>query len=117
MSSHPDICKNFGTDILLANKNILKSCKLDKNNNLIRVDRSNTLGLDPDGSQHHFGVVVDELSDFLNPKKHPQNAKAYSSLTREDLISSLEKVCSMTPKDISYKDTMTLSEYSNILNR
>jgi len=117
LSSHPDICKAFGPDIFLANKNILKSCKLDKNNNLIRVDLSNTLGLDSDGSQHHFGVVVDELSDFLNPEKHPQNSKIYSALTRENLISSLEKICSVTSKDISYKHSLTLNESSNILNR
>jgi len=116
LSSHANICKDFGADILLANRNVLKSCKLDKNNNLIRVDMSDTLGLNPDGSQHHFGIVVDELSDFLNPEKYPQNAKAYSSLTRETLISSLEKVCSMNDKDISYKDAMTLSDSSSILN-
>lgn len=88
LSSHANICRDFGADILLSNKNILKSCKLDKNNNLIRVNLSETLGLKPDDSQHYFGSIVDKLSDFLNPEKYPQNAKAYSSLTRETLISS-----------------------------
>ena len=32
-----EISQNFGADVLLSNKNILNSCRIDKKNNVIRV--------------------------------------------------------------------------------
>jgi|GEM_PF-1855587 len=109
---YKSICKDFAADAFVGNRNILNSCKLDSQNNVIRVKLSDTLNGKLQDTQEHFGSIVDEISTFLNPNKYPQNAEVYSSLTREDLISSLERVTSIK----HYFNDDILDNASNSLN-
>lgn len=109
------ISENFAADAFLSNKNILKSCRVDKNGKIVRLILSDTMGVSPEGVQQHFGMVVDEISDFFNPGMYPDNAKVYSNLDRKSLIKSLEKIALLKSDDIRYADA--LSDDSKILNR
>lgn len=92
---YPKLQKNFGTDALLANREILKSAKIDENGNVIRVNLQNTLDSDEKHNPQYFGTIVEEISDFFNKEKNPMNFNVYSSMTREDFINSLKNLSNL----------------------
>ena len=114
-SLYQEISKNFAADAYISNRNVLKSCRLDKNNNIVRFDFTETLGYKADGERNYFGRVVEELSDFFNPEKYPENAKIYANMTREDLIKSLEKIVNTDSKNLqSYSVTSVLTNQGEL---
>lgn len=110
-----EISQNFGADVLLSNKNILNSCRLDEKNNVIRVNLIDTLGVRRDGTPEYFGAVVNEVAEFFNPRIYPENASVYSSMTREDLIKTLKKVTSIKISD-DIKGLQVLRNNGEVLN-
>ena len=104
------ISEDFAADAFAANRDVLNSCRLDKYNNIVRFDLTETLGYKKDGEKNYFGTVVEELSDFFDPEKFPENAKLYADFTRDDLIKSLEKFTKIGNKELksySVTDAMT----------
>ncbi|MEI3254755.1 MAG: hypothetical protein V8R83_05555 [Candidatus Gastranaerophilaceae bacterium] len=110
-----EISQNFGADVLLSNKNILNSCRIDEKNNVIRVNLIDTLGVRRDGTPEYFGAVVNEVAEFFNPRIYPENASVYSSMTREDLIKTLKKVTSIKISDDT-KGLQVLRSNAEVLN-
>lgn len=110
-----EISQNFGADVLLSNKNILNSCRIDEKNNVIRVNLIDTLGVRRDGTPEYFGAVVNEVAEFFNPRIYPENASVYSSMTREDLIKTLKKVTSIKISD-DIKGLQVLRNNGEVLN-
>src|SRR5574344_63934 len=108
------IQSDFFVDALVSNKDVLDSCRIDKNNNIYHIKFNNTLCTKQDGKPEHFGMVVEELSSFFNPKINPENAKLYSSMTGEDLITSLKRVAKIDKDEL--ENISALSEYSIGLN-
>lgn len=108
------ISEDFAADALLANTNVLQSCKLNKDGSIVRLIFSDILGINSNGQKRHFGAVVDEISDFFNAEKYPDNAKVYSQMNRKNLIDSLTKILSLSRKELENKSV--LNNYSKELN-
>ena len=100
-SLYKTISLDFGADALVANRDILKSCRIDKDKRILRFDLSQTLGSKADKTKEYFGTVVEELSDFFNAEKYPDNAKVYSLMLRDDLIKSLQKITANPKSDFN----------------
>lgn len=100
------ISEDFAADVLLGNTNVLKSAKLTEKGDVIRLKLQNTFGTNSSGSSQNWSYIPDEIADFLNPEKYPENAEVFSVLTREDFIKSLKKLTSVRNKDYKYINTL-----------
>jgi len=52
------------------------------------------------GEDKNFTRIVDELTTMLDYNINPQSAKLYSTMTREDLIKSLEKIANLDNEEL-----------------
>lgn len=115
--------EGFAVDAWLANWDAVCSGNtLLKNGNAVRVDFGGTLNFRARGAKKQFGNEVPELSTLLNPKINPESAKVFKNMTRENLISSLERVQSVTDNDIqkiysSVKTYINPEIFESIKNR
>lgn len=93
--------EGFAVDAWLANWDAVCSVNtLLKNGNAVRVDFGGTLNFRARGAKKQFSNEVPELSTLLDPKINPKSANVFKNMTRKDLLSSLERVQSVTDSDI-----------------
>ena len=118
-SSNPLVNKGFAMDAFLANWDAVCSGNtLTKGNKAIRIDIGGALDFRARGGKKDFGPVVDEITTLINPHINPEAANIYSTMTREDLIASLQRVADINPVELSHtapKFSETLIERQNFL--
>ena len=118
-SSNPLVNKGFAMDAFLANWDAVCSGNtLTKGNKAIRIDVGGALDFRARGGKKDFGPVVDEITTLINPHINPEAANIYSTMTREDLIASLQRVADISPVELSHtapKFSETLIERQNFL--
>ena len=118
-SSNPLVNKGFAMDAFLANWDAVCSGNtLTKGNKAIRIDVGGALDFRVRGGKKDFGPVVDEITTLINPHINPEAANIYSTMTREDLIASLQRVADINPVELSHtapKFSETLIERQNFL--
>ena len=118
-SSNPLVNKGFAMDAFLANWDAVCSGNtLTKGNKAIRIDVGGALDFRARGGKKDFGPVVDEITTLINPRINPEAANIYSTMTREDLIASLQRVADINPVELSHtapKFSETLIERQNFL--
>ena len=118
-SSNPLVNKGFAMDAFLANWDAVCSGNtLTKGNKAIRIDVGGALDFRARGGKKDFGPVVDEITTLINPHINPEAANIYSTMTREDLIASLQRVADINPVELSHtapKFSETLIERQNFL--
>ena len=118
-SSNPLVNKGFAMDAFLANWDAVCSGNtLTKGNKAIRIDVGGALDFRARGGKKDFGPVVDEITTLINPHINPEAANIYSTMTREDLIASLQRVADINRVELSHtapKFSETLIERQNFL--
>lgn len=93
--------EGFAVDAWLANWDAVCSGNtLLKDGTAVRLDFDGTLDFRAQGARKTFGNNVPELSTLLNPEINPESSAIFKNMTREDLISSLKRVQSVTDTDI-----------------
>ena len=71
-----------------------------KNGTAVRLDFGGTFDFRARGARKEFSNQVSELSTLLDPNINPESAKIFENMTREDLITSLQRVQSVTSDEI-----------------
>ena len=111
--------KGFAMDAFLANWDAVCSGNtLVNGSKAIRIDVGGALDFRARGGKKDFGPVVDEITTLINPHINPEAANIYSTMTREDLIASLQRVADINPVELSHtapKFSETLIERQNFL--
>ena len=111
--------KGFAMDAFLANWDAVCSGNtLVNGSKAIRIDVGGALDFRARGGKKDFGPVVDEITTLINPRINPEAANIYSTMTREDLIASLQRVADINPVELSHtapKFSETLIERQNFL--
>ena len=111
--------KGFAMDAFLANWDAVCSGNtLVNGSKAVRVDIGGALDFRARGGKKDFGSVVDEITTLINPHINPEAANIYSTMTREDLIASLQRVADINPVELSHtapKFSETLIERQNFL--
>ena len=93
---NPAVNEGFGMDALLANWDAVCSGNtMTDGSKVFKIDVGGALDYRARGGKKDFGAVVEELTTLLDPNINPQSARIYSTMTREDLIKSLEKVTNL----------------------
>ena len=111
--------KGFAMDAFLANWDAVCSGNtLVNGSKAIRIDVGGALDFRARGGKKDFGPVVDEITTLINPHINPEAANIYSTMTREDLVASLQRVADINPVELSHtapKFSETLIERQNFL--
>ena len=113
----------FGMDVLLENWDAIGLCY---DNTLITADGTKVVKLDNGGSFDYkaqgqnkpFTAIPMELVTMLNPKTNPQAVDIYGTMSRTDMIASLEKAVSVddAQMDAILKE-YNCEEYSGTLKK
>lgn len=99
--AEPKLHSGFGVDILLANLDGIISNNVQvQNDKLYRIDFSGTFDYQADGEYKKFNIFVDELTTMLDPKNNNASAELFSSMTKNELIESLEKVANLNENEL-----------------
>jgi hypothetical protein len=93
--------EGFAVDAWLANWDAVCSGNtLIKNGTAVRVDFGGCLDFRARGQRKAFENVVGELSTLLDSNINYESAQIFKNMTREDLISSLKRVQSVSNEEI-----------------
>ena len=87
-----EICKDFIIDVLVANNDVVNTCKKQPNGEILRLNFSKTLGNSKEAVMENLKLFPTEISEFLNQDLYPQNASVYKYLTRENIIDALKQL-------------------------
>lgn len=122
-SPHALANAGFGMDVLLENWDAIGLCY---DNTLITADGTKVVKLDNGGSFDYkaqgqnkpFTAIPMELVTMLNPKTNPQAVDIYGTMSRTDMIASLEKAVSVddAQMDAILKE-YNCEEYSGTLKK
>ena len=111
--------KGFAMDAFLANWDAVCSGNtLVNGSKAVRIDVGGALDFRARGGKKDFGPVVDEITTLINPSINPEAANIYSTMTREDLIASLQRVADISSVELSHtapKFSETLIERQDFL--
>ncbi|MBP7211381.1 hypothetical protein KBA27_00950 [bacterium] len=100
-SVYSKISKDFSADVVVANQNILDSCKINNKGIVYRLKLANTLeNASQNSASNLLSRIPTEMTSFLDFKKNPQNAKVYSVMTKDDFVKSLKNLENVSKSSI-----------------
>ena len=110
----------FGMDVLLANwdvvgtanDNLLKT----SDGKVVRLDAGGTFDYRAQGANKPYTSIPTEITTLLNPSINSKSAHIFGSMTRDDMIKSLNKAVSLKDSEITkLLDNMGLTQYKEPL--
>lgn len=112
-----DLAKGFGMDALLANWDAVCSNNAVTDGSAIyRIDVGGTFDFRAQGGKKAYTSIVDEVTTLIDPKYNQVSSNLFSSMTREDLIDSLQRVADLSDDDIiKILQEQGMTKYQDVL--
>ncbi len=83
----------FGADVFLANWDaVISNNAQAQGNKIYRIDFGGSLNYRAQGKHKQFRSIVDELTTMIDFEKNCGSAKLFSTMTKKELVNSLERV-------------------------
>lgn len=115
-----DANDGFGMDVLLANWDVVgeghDNMFRTADGKILRLDAGGTFDYRAMGKNKPYTSVPTEITTLLDPHHNAISAEIFSKMTREDMISSLNKAVSLKDSEITkLLDDMGLTQYKEVL--
>ena len=111
------LAKGFGMDALLANWDAVCSNNAVTNGaDIYRIDVGGTFDFRAQGGKKAYTSIVDEVTTLIDPKYNQVSSNLFSSMTRSDLIDSLQRVADLSDNDIvQILQEQGMTKYQDVL--
>ena len=111
------LAKGFGMDALLANWDAVCSNNAVTNGaDIYRIDVGGTFDFRAQGGKKAYTSIVDEVTTLIDPKYNHVSSNLFSSMTRSDLIDSLQRVADLSDNDIvQILQEQGMTKYQDVL--
>ena len=111
------LAKGFGMDALLANWDAVCSNNAVTNGtDIYRIDVGGTFDFRAQGGKKAYTSIVDEVTTLIDPKYNSVSSNLFSSMTKGDLIDSLQRVADLSDDDIiQILQEQGMTKYQDVL--
>lgn len=112
-----DLARGFGMDALLANWDaVCSNNAVTDGSTIYRIDVGGTFDFRAQGGKKAYTSIVDEVTTLIDPKYNQVSSNLFSSMTREDLIDSLQRVADLSDDDIiQILQEQGMTKYQDVL--
>lgn len=104
LAKAPGALEGFAVDAWLGNRDVvgksLDNLQIGSDGKAHRVDAGGSLEYRAQGAKKPFGPKVDEIDTLRDPKKNPQAAAVFGSISDADLTASVAKVAAISDAQI-----------------
>lgn len=112
-----ELTMGFGMDALLANWDaVCSNNAVTDGANVYRIDVGGTFDFRAQGGKKAYTSIVDEVTTLIDPKYNQTSSDLFSSMTRYDLIDSLQRVADLSDDDIiKILQEQGMTKYQDVL--
>ena len=117
MTPEKGLARGFGMDALLANWDaVCSNNAVTDGSTIYRIDVGGTFDFRAQGGKKAYTSIVDEVTTLIDPKYNQVSSNLFSSMTREDLIDSLQRVADLSDDDIiKILQEQGMTKYQDVL--